>query len=128
VQNPCSRYLYGITDGAYTKIGISENPKNRLASLQVGNAKDLKINFLSLFLPRDCQKAERVIHKKLSDKNVRGEWFKTSPQEIEQILKEEHFKIRTDHFNEGLFIAKFANYAFLKREEDMKKWSDVILI
>jgi len=76
-------YIYFITDGEFVKIGIANNPIERLLTLQIGNARELKPLFtipiykrLSYF--RDNYVAndlELFLHKGFGDNHIRGEWF-----------------------------------------------------
>lgn len=53
------------------KIGVSEDPDSRLASLQTANADELE---LMGYIPGSTT-LEAAIHKLLSAYRVRGEWF-----------------------------------------------------
>ena len=70
-------FVYFISDGEYTKIGIAKNMENRLLSLQVGNPK--KLNIIS-FIPCSSEfyarKIEKYLHEQLNCCRVMGEWFK----------------------------------------------------
>lgn len=69
--------LYLISDGDSTKIGISKNPRKRLAQLQTGHPKKL-----SLIQEYDVPHYyEKRLHKQLWMFRLRGngEWFRLSP-------------------------------------------------
>lgn len=66
--------VYIISDGIYTKIGKTDNEKtlrNRVATLQTGNALELKVE--KAF--KGSYKLESLLHKHLKDYKVSGEWF-----------------------------------------------------
>lgn len=69
-------YLIFDTKTKLTKIGKSENPKERLSILKTGN-QNLKLIYYS------DKYIEEELHKKYSMLRTSGEWFK---------LKIEHFK------------------------------------
>jgi len=60
----------------HIKIGIASNLKNRLSSIQTSNSE--KVNYLfhvSLFSKSEALHVEKLLHKALFGKHVRGEWF-----------------------------------------------------
>jgi len=54
------------------KIGSSDNPKGRMANLQVANAAMLKL----LWIYDGDRWNEPDIHEKLRHENIRGEWYR----------------------------------------------------
>lgn len=77
-RNPASsRQVYFVSDGGYAiKIGVGKNPEARVAEMQVGNAKRLKIAGLI----RGSFELEAAIHRRFEASHVRGEWFKDTPE------------------------------------------------
>ncbi len=70
-------YIYFITDGEYTKIGMSNNPKERLAVLQVGNPKQLTVAYTLPYENRQhAKQVESLLHKVYEPYLIRGEWYK----------------------------------------------------
>ena len=70
-------HLYFIQQGyGAIKIGIADDPESRLATLQTGNAKPLR---LLLAVPFDerrvAEQLERDLHASLAKYRIRGEWF-----------------------------------------------------
>ncbi len=64
--------IYFITDGEYLKIGFTEsNIEARIANLQVGNARKLKL----VGLIDGGRESETVLHRVFYELNVGGEWF-----------------------------------------------------
>lgn len=64
-------YIYLITDSEYVKIGYSVNPKKRVAELQTGNARLLRLLATIEGTPQD----ERDLHIQFIEHNVLQEWF-----------------------------------------------------
>lgn len=76
-------YVYLITDGGLTKVGLSDNPKSRLEALQIANAQKLQLRHV--FTCHDRASAnwlESLIHKRYSQFKVSGEWFNVSADTI----------------------------------------------
>lgn len=59
------------------KIGISEDPAARLASLQTGNEDEL---LLEVAIPDADLSLERRLHDEWSSLRLRGEWFRSDPR------------------------------------------------
>lgn len=71
-------FIYIITDGTNIKIGNSKDPQKRCKQLQTSNPNNLSIVG---FYPSDTpQLAEKLIHKRLSEYQVLGEWFDLEPK------------------------------------------------
>lgn len=88
-------YLYIITDGVNTKIGVSDNPKKRLLQLQTGSSQKLSIFKQYSVSRKNKFKLEKECHKKVrSLYEKRGEWFrKSDPQIIAFIVTQIHEEI-----------------------------------
>ena len=69
------------------KIGYSNNPKHRLATLQVGSAHKLRIVLVLKGTPKD----EQGLHKQFKQYRQGGEWF-TYSDEIKQFIKQQRGK------------------------------------
>lgn len=69
-------YLIECQETKFIKIGKSENPKERIVSLQCGSTTKLRLVHI---IDADI---ERLLHKAFIDKNFRGEWFCVSAEEI----------------------------------------------
>ncbi|NOQ31799.1 MAG: hypothetical protein GQ570_11815 [Helicobacteraceae bacterium] len=81
-----SNVLYLITDGEYTKIGVTvDNATNRLSQCQTGNPKKLWIDFEIIL--KHARKAEKNLHKIYKDSQLIGEWFKLTDDDIKSIKK-----------------------------------------
>lgn len=76
--------LYLIHDGTYTKIGITDNWRKRLHTIQTGNPHDLLTRALFNYdsIPDQAVKdLEKRLHTQLRNFHRRGEWF-LLPEEI----------------------------------------------
>lgn len=76
-----SQYIYIIGDGCNAvKIGISDDPKRRLADLQVGSSVRLKLYYQVSVPGRGAQALKQRLHRLFHDRNLQGEWFFLEPQ------------------------------------------------
>ena len=67
-------YVYVISAGSDRhKIGISEHPESRLATLQVGSAETLRLSYKQE--ADNAPGAEKRAHSELWSFHIRGEWF-----------------------------------------------------
>jgi hypothetical protein len=67
-------YVYCITDGEFVKIGYSVNPQARVAELQTGNARPLRLVWYFAGTLQD----EADMHQRHIENNVLAEWFRPS--------------------------------------------------
>jgi len=82
-NNYQNEYLYIIHNSEYYKIGISSDPENRLKALQTSSPYELKL--IKVYECKNSNKIESLIHAKLKHKNIRGEWFDLSNDDIKEI-------------------------------------------
>lgn len=74
--------IYFISDGEYIKIGYTKgDPKDRLASLQSGNARQLTL--VSTISGNITKK--QTLHQRFHHLKARGEWFQLT-EEIEKFI------------------------------------------
>jgi hypothetical protein len=66
-------YFIQCTKTKAVKIGISNNPLRRLSALQTGYPFDLIL--LRVIKTPAPRKLEKLLHKKMEDFHLRGEWF-----------------------------------------------------
>tara|TARA_R110000787_G_scaffold110329_2_gene219036 strand:- start:930 stop:1391 length:462 start_codon:yes stop_codon:yes gene_type:complete len=60
----------------YVKIGVSDEPANRLKNLRTANPRDIAIEAIYSFKNREVAMGfESLFHEKYSRKNISGEWF-----------------------------------------------------
>lgn len=78
-------YVYFITDGEAIKIGYSTEPKSRLATLQVGSPRQLRI----LASVPGTEEIEQALHRKFVHLRVpdRREWFRDQRYEIINMIE-----------------------------------------
>jgi hypothetical protein len=83
-RNGVPGYVYLITEDRlgggirYVKIGYSVNPQKRVAELQTGNPRLLKLLYAMPGTPED----ERRLHAKYAKHNVLQEWFEVTKELI----------------------------------------------
>lgn len=78
------RYLYLISGGGLTKIGIADDVKKRVKTLNLASPVQLEV-IASFFVP-NAMTVEGELHTRFKDKRVRGEWFDLSQSDIDFIL------------------------------------------
>jgi hypothetical protein len=85
-NNICEQYIYLIKNKNTKdifKIGYSSNPKNRLHALNIGNHNDLELIFKIKI--KNSKYLEQFLHNKYKNKLVRGEWFKLTKDDTQNI-------------------------------------------
>lgn len=81
-------YIYAIgSDNGNIKIGFSNNPHQRLRSLQTGHNEPLQIHYIHEVSEENVKVFEKIIHKQLAHKRVHGEWFDITPSDVEQHIR-----------------------------------------
>ena len=80
-------YVYFIRDMAlgYTKIGIADDYRKRIQSLQTSCPQDLRC--LAIIQSPDFKSIEKTLHKKYKYRHHRGEWFTVSDAEIDKEIE-----------------------------------------
>jgi len=74
-------YAIGPANGP-VKIGFTNDVKKRLKAIQTGNPQKVEIFYSEQFdSKKDMMEAERILHKTLSHKRLKGEWFDISPKD-----------------------------------------------
>lgn len=71
-------YVYVISDGSgRCKVGFSQTPKTRLASLQVASPDDLACEHIFVFRNGGGRNVEKAAHRMLKNNgaHLRNEWF-----------------------------------------------------
>jgi hypothetical protein len=72
-----SVYVIGPREGPL-KIGYAADPRSRLSNLQVGQAVELMIHYEEETEASRAKVIEKLIHRQLGHKRIRGEWFDVS--------------------------------------------------
>jgi hypothetical protein len=77
-------WMYAIQAGedGPIKLGVTRKPSDRLATLQVGNAAELRGLAAWRILPLE----EKQIHDEYAYARIRGEWFRPVPELVEFVL------------------------------------------
>ncbi len=70
-------YLYVIaaSDNGPVKLGLSIHPEKRVKQLQTGSVETYHLYHKELVEVSCLKKAEKSLHRLLSHKRMRGEWF-----------------------------------------------------
>lgn len=77
-------YVYLVTCGEYTKIGIATEPEKRTALMQIGNPHELKL--VKVWYSENPQVDEECLHAEFESYRVRGEWFAISRGGLEALI------------------------------------------
>ncbi len=90
IQRQVDREMKNIiaeTEDGPCKVGISDDPSKRLASLQIGNPRRLSIfSLFGGYTRREAKDLEGWVHSALYLSHIRGEWFDANADEIESII------------------------------------------
>lgn len=75
---PAPRQIYFIQSvgGGPIKIGVSDDPRRRLADLQVGSPAVLRL----IGTAAGDQRREAALHRRLAEHRLHGEWFTDAPE------------------------------------------------
>jgi hypothetical protein len=76
-------YVYLISDGHYTKIGISDNPIERLKDLSNANPKRLRL--IASASVKHARVVERDLHQRYAAFRREREWFELTQSQQEEI-------------------------------------------
>ena len=83
-------FVYVLTEQGNTglyKVGYANrHPAERYKEYQAGNPRELVEVAVFPFLTEDTQKVEAAIHRLLKAHEVRREWFKLTPGELQRLL------------------------------------------
>jgi len=87
-------FLYFIESGEFVKVGLAEDLKKRLFSLQLGNPLELRLVAWRT-IPRALSiQTERAVHAELVDFAIGREWFRmdgrTAVKRADPIVKKAH--------------------------------------
>jgi hypothetical protein len=67
------QFIYLIQSQEFFKIGVAQDVRNRLASLQTGNPNELVV--ISCWEFPNAEIVERCVHQRFDGVRKRGEWF-----------------------------------------------------
>jgi hypothetical protein len=75
-------YAIQVGDDGPVKIGRSDNPAQRLRTLQTASAEPLR----GLAAWPECFASEDLMHEEFAHVRIRGEWFRPVPELLEMVL------------------------------------------
>jgi hypothetical protein len=81
-KNKAGIYVISILD-EYYKIGSSKNIYSRITNIE--RALPFEIHLVKIFETSSYKIIENHLHKKFSHKKIKTEWFRLSPQDIEEL-------------------------------------------
>lgn len=70
------RFIYFITSGEFTKVGMTTDLQKRLLSFQAGNPHEMTLSHYRSVPSSLANQVERLIHQKLGAHSVGREWFR----------------------------------------------------
>lgn len=74
------KFIYVIQSKKRFKIGVANDSKQRLRTLQTGNAD--KLDLIMNSMSTNAREVEAKIHRKLGHKRISGEWFELDKQDL----------------------------------------------
>ena len=88
-MDPEKRFVYVIGPrGGPAKIGIADSCRTRRSILNVGNHLYLRIwHFFEADSEATARKIERDVHYQLSEKHIRGEWFRLTEADMPMLRR-----------------------------------------
>jgi hypothetical protein len=78
--------IYFVRSGKLIKIGFTTDLEGRVSRLQTGSPYDLQL----LGTIEGTQREEQALHRRFTNLNVRGEWFRGHASLLEYIRKATH--------------------------------------
>ena len=78
--------LYIIKTGNFYKIGITQDIKSRIKTIETNNPLTPELIFYEKI--SKSREVESFLHIKLKSKNIKNEWFKLSKKDINSTIKE----------------------------------------
>ena len=77
---PSHVYVISTFGGFFSKIGVSDSPRKRLAQLQTACPHELTLCYSLAFRDRsEARVIEHAAHELLADRREAGEWFDIPP-------------------------------------------------
>lgn len=99
-------FIYIIKSNYGVKIGVSNNPFNRISQINTSSPFDVELLHI-LFIHKDyVYNVEKGFHKHFKDKKISGEWFSLSDDDIKIIYCNYILGI-------GLYTKRFFDDGFL---------------
>lgn len=76
-------YVYLMQSGDAFKIGMSQNPSERLRG--ISPILPYPVNLLCIVKTEDMRSLEVTLHERFADKRLNGEWFALSSEDIQYV-------------------------------------------
>lgn len=83
-------YVIAYSAAGPCKIGYAANVRKRLCSMQTGCPLELSVRSVWQHSKLSAKHLEQHIHGFLKPLRIRGEWYKTTPDEIAAIISKLH--------------------------------------
>lgn len=123
-DNRNRQYVYIIenNDNGAIKIGVGNDPDNRLKQLQTGSVAELSLVYRSIICSNAFE-VEKFMHHNFKEKHIRGEWFNIDKTEVINELEKQRY-ILTSSFIDKLNLT---NTIFENDIESLKQeWDSTI--
>ena len=78
-----STNVYVVSGGGLYKIGISGDVSNRLATMR--GTSPVVLDLVHTVQIVNARLVEKSLHEKYKDFNTHGEWFKLSPEQLQEV-------------------------------------------
>lgn len=79
-----TKFVYLVRAGKYYKIGVARKLKDRVKTLQTSNPEKVSVIIAALF--KDYGKIEKDLHTCFFGKNMIGEWFELTGEDLRFIV------------------------------------------
>jgi hypothetical protein len=113
MMEECHLYFVSAVGRNITKIGISADPRKRLAGLKTASPYPLALFASVCFEGRaQAERAERIIHAALADHRMSGEWFAISAASALEVNDAVSDMIRIGDFHPDDFVGLCQMLAF----------------
>lgn len=89
-------YVIGVSNSP-VKIGVADRVNQRLSNLQIGCPDELVIHHQFRTIYKLAQKTEAEVHRRLSGKHRRGEWFDITADEARETILSVLADIEAEH-------------------------------
>ena len=99
-DNRNRQYVYIIenNDNGAIKIGVGNDPDNRLKQLQTGSVSELSLVYRSIICSNAFE-VEKFMHHNFKDKHIRGEWFNIDKTEVINELEKQRYVLTSEFVN-----------------------------
>lgn len=125
-------YVMEAGKGVY-KIGVSSDPQQRLKSVQTGSGD--KVELVFTYFTSEPFYYEKLMHRKFTDNQVIGEWFKFKDRcfikEIVEILIHDSIQVRVPQQKASLgFVGEYIESRYIVAARDIQRpnnESDIVI-